>query len=334
MILVRGFKMAIWKDKSVLVPGGAGFIGSNLVHRLVAEGARVTVIDSLIPDLGGNPFNLEPISNKVEFVREDLLKSRALPEVVKKVSTVFHLAGNVSHIDSMRMPFGDLEMNAGATLAVAEAVRKENPEAVIVFSSTRQIYGKAQYLPVDENHSIDPIDINGIHKYAAESYLSLYSKAHRLKTVSLRLTNTYGPRQLIRHSRQGFIGWFMHQVLHEKPIELFGGGLQERDFTEVGDVVEAFLLAASNERCFGHSFNLGGERMTIENIARVLVAIGGKGKVEETPFPPSLKNIELGHYYGSFEKFTKETGWRPKVGIREGLTRMLAFYKEHKEHYL
>ncbi len=323
-----------FSGKTVLVTGGAGFIGSNLAIRLVREGAKVRVVDALLAGLGGNLFNLDPIKSDIDFHELDLRDGKKLSSLVKGCDYIFNLAGNVSHSDSMRDPIMDNALNTQAQIHFLETCRAYNPQALILFASTRQIYGTPKYLPVDENHPTDPVDVNGINKLAAEYYHYLYGKIYGMRTISLRLTNTFGPRQLIRHARQGFIGWFMNRALLGETIELFDGGSQLRDFTFVEDACDAFLCAASTPVCEGEIYILGGERASLSKIAENLVSISGKGSIKVVPFPPEKKKIDIGSYYGSSEKFYKATGWKTNVDIRQGLESMFAYYERHKSHYL
>ena len=326
--------MGCFEGKKVIIPGGAGFIGSNLAIRLVNEGAKVTIIDNFLPDLGGNPFNLHEISGKFELVRFDLCQDEsALDSTLEGADFIFSMAGNISHKDSMDNPIFDLRSNLIGHINLLEGIRKFCRNAVVVNSSTRQIYGAPQYSPVDEKHPISPVDVNGINKYAAEQYYSLYHRVHGLKIVNLRLTNTYGPRQLIRHARQGFIGWFVNRAVSGNSIELFGGGEQLRDLTEITDAVEALCLAATNPECIGKIFNLSGFTTSLRDIATTLISESGRGSIHNVPFPADRKRIDIGNYEANSSLFYEKTGWKPTVPVREGLCKMVHFYEENWEHY-
>lgn len=313
--------------------GGAGFIGSNVVHDLVAKGANVTTIDSLLSECGGNRFNLEPLYDKVTFLEQDLRDVEKLKPVVEKCAYIFNLAGNVSHQNSMSHPFSDLELNVRAQLALLETCRLYAKNAVIVYASTRQVYGEPQYLPVDERHPIEPVDVNGINKLAGERYHRLYAKVYGLKTVCLRLTNTFGPRQLISHHKQGFMGWFLNRALLKEPIRLFGGGSQRRDFNFVTDVVSAMQVAAETPACFGGVFNLSGPVATLREIADLLISFTGCS-TEDVPFPEEQKKIDIGDYYGDSKLFERLSGWNAKVSIQEGIEQALLYYQKNLKHYL
>jgi len=323
-----------YRGRRVLVTGGLGFIGSNLALTLADLGARVTVVDSLLPDYGGNLFNLAGYEEKIRINIADV-RGHGIRYLVQGQEVLFNLAGQVSHIDSMVDPFTDLEINCTSQLKVLEAVRHTNPELKIVYAGTRQIYGKPQYLPVDEKHLLNPTDVNGINKISGEFYHLVYHSVYGLRASSLRLTNTYGPRQLIRHNRQGFIGWFLRQALLGEEIQLFGDGRQRRDFNHVSDVVDAFLRAGASDAADGQAFNLGGEApWALGELAALLVELAGQGSIRLVPFPEERKRIDIGDFYADTAKIQAALGWRPRVPLRQGLQQTLAYYRAHKEHYL
>lgn len=323
-----------YRGKSVLVTGGLGFIGSNLARALADLGAKVTAVDSLLPDYGGNLFNLAGYEDKLRINIADV-RGHAMKYLVKGQQVLFNLAGQVSHIDSMSDPFTDLEINCTSQLWILEAVRQQNPELKIVYAGTRQIYGSPQYLPVDEKHPLRPTDVNGINKISGELYHLVYHSVYGIRASSLRLTNTYGPRQLIKHSRQGFIGWFLRQALVGEEIQVFGEGGQKRDFNHVSDVVDAFLRAGASDAADGQVFNLGGEApITLAELARMLVEIAGHGSYRLVPFPPERKRIDIGDFYGDSTKIRNALGWAPVLPLRRGLEETLAYYRAHREHYL
>ena len=322
-----------YRDRRVLITGGLGFLGSNLAIRLVRLGAKVTIVDSLVPEFGGNLFNIAPIRDDVTLNISDMRDAHSLDVLVQGQDYVFNLAGQVSHGDSMRDPQLDLAVNCVSTMNLVEACRKHNPQARLVYTSTRQVYGCPQKLPVAEDHPTAPIDVNGINKLAAEYYHLLYDRTYGVRSVVLRLTNTFGPRQQIRSDRQGFATVFVRQALKGETISLFGGGRQLRDFNYVDDVVNALLLAATNDDCFGQVFNLGSTRAY--SLVDFVDALKGicQFRVESVPFPDDKRIIDIGDYYGDFSKFRQATGWNPQVDLREGLERTVAFYREHKDVY-
>lgn len=323
-----------FKGRSILITGGLGFIGSNLAHRLVPLGGHVTLVDALIPDYGGNSFNIKGIEETVKLDISDIRNQGRMDQLVRNQDYIFNLAGQVSHIDSMRDPFTDLDMNCQGQLAVLEACRKNNPTVKIIFASTRQIYGKPEYLPVDEKHPLRPTDINGINKIAGEMYHLLYNNIYGIRTVSLRLTNTFGPRQLMKHNRQGFIPWFIRQVIDGKEVKIFGDGNQKRDMNYVDDVVDALLLAAINEKANGEVFNLGGnEVISLLDFVKLLIEIAQNGSYSIVPFPEERKRIDVGDFYCNWRKVEDYLGWKPMISIKEGLTSTIQYYKRFKNYY-
>jgi UDP-glucose 4-epimerase len=324
-----------YRGRRVLVTGGMGFIGSNLARQLVDLGAEVVLVDAMNPDYGGNLFNIAGIEDRVHVNIGDVRNESAMDVLVRDREIIFNLAGQVSHIDSMRDPFTDLEINCRAQLSMLEACRKFNPTVRVVFAGTRQVYGKPDRLPVDENHLVRPIDVNGVNKAAGEYYHLLYNNAFGVRACSLRLTNVYGPRQLIKHNRQGFIGWFIRQAIEDRNIQIFGDGSQMRDFVYVDDAADAFLRAGAADACAGEVFNVGGtEPITHRDLVALLLDVAGTGSVSYVPWPPDKKQIDIGSFYSDSSKFTRVTGWTPRVGLREGFERTIAFYREHLRHYV
>ncbi|MEW6129799.1 MAG: NAD-dependent epimerase/dehydratase family protein [Acidobacteriota bacterium] len=323
-----------FQGQKTLITGGLGFIGSNLARRLLELGAKVTLVDSLVPEYGGNPFNIRGIEGRVHVNIADVRDEHSMAYLVKGQDFIFNLAGQVSHIDSMENPYTDLEINVRSQLSIMEACRKNNRNVKIIYTSTRQVYGKPNYLPVDENHIASPTDVNGINKLCGELYHILYHNVYGIRAVSLRLTNTYGPRQLLKHSRQGFIGWFIRLIVEGKEIQLFGDGSQMRDFNYVDDVVEALLLAAVSEKSNGQIFNLGGdEPVSLKNLVELMIEINGSGNYRLVPFPDEKKAIDIGSFYGDFSKITNTLNWRPQTKLREGLIKTFDYYKENFSWY-
>ncbi|MCL4465141.1 MAG: NAD-dependent epimerase/dehydratase family protein [Chloroflexi bacterium] len=323
-----------YAGRRVLITGGLGFIGSNLAHRLVSLNARVLLVDSLVPDYGGNPFNVQDIRDAVTINVADIRDQHAMRYLVQGQDIIFNLAGQISHIDSMRDPYTDLEINCRSQLSLLEACRHNNPEAKIIYASTRQVYGKPRYLPVDEEHLAWPTDVNGINKLAGERYHLVYSQVYGLQATSLRLTNTYGPRQLLCHNRQGFIGWFIRQAIDGEEIQLFGDGRQVRDLTYVDDVVEAFLLAGFSDQVNGQIFNLGGlQPISLRDLVELLLKTVGAGSYRLVPFPDEKRAIDIGDFYANYDRIRRVLGWEPRVGIEEGLARTVEFYRAHRQHY-
>lgn len=327
---------SIYKGCSVLITGGAGFIGSNLARSLVAfGGVKVAIVDSFIADQGGSLFNLHGIKDQIELHRVDLRDAPSINHLVSGVDYIFNLAGNVSHLESMLNPQLDLELNCAAHLTLLEAIRQYNPHVKILFTSTRQVYGKPLYLPVDEQHRLAPLDVNGINKLAAEHYHLLYHRIYGTRAVCLRLTNTYGPRQLLCHDRQGFIPWFIRGAMEGKVLELFGDGKQRRDLNYVDDVVEALLLAGASEATDGEIFNLGApEPVSVAELAEELISLTGRGQMRAVPFPTERQLIDIGNFYSSYAKIERVIGWRPRTSLRTGLALTIDYYKKYGQHYL
>lgn len=318
----------------VLITGGLGFIGSNLGKKLLALGAKVTLVDSLIPQYGGNLFNIDSIRNRVTVNICDVRDPFALAHLIKDQNYLFNLAGQTSHMDSMTDPQTDLDINASAQLSILEACRKINRCIKIVFASTRQLYGKPDYLPVDEKHPIRPVDVNGINKLAGEWYHLLYNNVYGIRTCALRLTNTYGPGMRVKDARQTFLGIWIRLLIEGKPIKVFGDGLQLRDFNFVDDCVDAMLLAGASETANGKVYNLGSsEVVNLKSLAEMLTSLGTSGSYELIPFPTERKAIDIGDYYSDFSLISQELGWQPKIGLHEGLHRTLDYYQTHQKHY-
>lgn len=317
-----------------MITGGLGFIGSSLARRLVNVGAKVTIIDSLIPTYGGNLFNVEDIRSQVRINISDVRDPHATAYLIQGKDFLFNLAGQTSHQDSMEDPFTDLDINATSQLAILEACRKHNRNIRIVFASSRQLYGRPEYLPVDEKHPIRPVDVNGINKLAGESYHLLYNQVYGIRACILRLTNTYGPGMRVKDARQTFLGVWIRNVLEGSPIKVFGDGSQLRDFNYLDDAVSAFLLAAANQKAEGEVFNLGGiEQIDLKSLAQKMIALYGSGRIEVVPFPPERKAIDIGSYYSDYGKIRRALGWTPEVSLTGGLERSLDYYRRHRSNY-
>jgi UDP-glucose 4-epimerase len=324
----------LFRGKRVLITGGLGFIGSNLARQLVTYGARVLLVDSLIPEYGGNLHNIAGIESDVDVNIADIRDQYGLAYLVQNQEFVFNLAGQTSHVDSMKAPDIDLDINCRAQLSLLEVLRKKNPHVKIVYASTRQIYGVPEWLPVDERHPLRPTDVNGINKMAGEYYHILYNNVYGVRACALRLTNTYGPRMRVRDARQTFLGWWIRRAIDGNDIEIYGDGRQLRDFNYVDDVVHALLLAAASPEADGQVFNLGHRAyVSLDDLAGLLLRLTGYGERRIVPFPPEVKAIDIGDYYGDFTRINKVLGWQPWVELADGLARTLEFFREHRQFY-
>src|SRR3989344_5348815 len=326
-------KKNYFKSRQILITGGLGFVGSNLALKLVELGANITVLDSLLPDFGGNKFNIFPIKNRVNVKIADMRNQRMLEKIVGDFEIIFNLAGTLSHIDSMTNPLLDLDINCAAQLSLLQACRKNNRSAKIIFTGTRNQYGKALYLPVDEKHIQEPTDINGINAMASEKYHLLYTKIYGMPTVSLRLTNTFWPRHQMKHSKQGVLNWFMRLLLEGKNVELYGDGTQIRDVNYVDDVVNALILAAENKKAIGKAYNLGGQPITLKQFVEEVIKVLGAGNYLLRPFPPERKVIEIGNYVADIGKIKNDLNWEPKIKLEEGIKITIKYYKKYKNYY-
>ena len=325
--------MGIYADKEVLVTGGLGFIGSNLARALVSNGARVTLVDSLVAESGGNAFNVHDIRERVTIVNSDVRDADRMAELIAGKDFLFNLAAQTSHVGSMQDPHTDLEVNTTAQLSMLEACRRSNPSIRIVFASTRQIYGKPEYLPVDERHPDKPVDVNGINKLAGEWYHLLYNNVYGIRSTVLRLTNTYGPGMRVKDARQTFIGIWLRLLLEQKTIEVFGDGRQLRDFNHVDECVEAFLLAGASDVACGKIYNIGNDPIRLCDLAQAMTELGYGGSYQLVPFPEERKAIDIGDYYSNSARIEQELGWQPSVQLAQGLKRTLEYYNLNREHY-
>ena len=322
-------------NKKILITGGLGFIGSNLAKRLLKFNNTITIIDSLVPEYGGNWRNLNNVKHLVNINISDVRDSYSINQLVQNQDHLFNLAGQTSHLDSMENPFTDLDINAKAQLSILEACRKYNPEIRIVFASSRQIYGKPQYLPVDEKHPISPVDVNGINKIAGEQYHILYQEVYGIASSVLRLTNTYGPRMRIKDARQTFLGIWIRNLLQGKPIQVFGDGKQRRDYNYVEDVLDALLIAATENNAVGKVFNLGApDPLSLEDTAKIMCQMSEGGDYQIIPFPEDRKAIDVGDFICDYSAFRDQFEWEPKVNFEEGIQRSIEYFRKEIEHYI
>ena len=327
--------LEFYRGRNVMITGGLGFIGSNLARRLVDLGTNVLLVDSLIPDYGGNLFNIDGIADRLQVNIADVRQQSTMNYLVRDRAVIFNLAGQVSHIDSLRDPYADLEINCRSQLTILEACRYNNPSVKVVYAGTRQVYGHPDSVPVTEHHLVRPTDVNGINKAAGEYYHLVYNNVFGVRGCSLRLTNVYGPRQLIRHNRQGFIAWFIRLAIEDKTIQVYGDGSQLRDFVYVDDATDAFLRAGANDACNGEVFNIGGDGpISHRDLTSLLVKTAGTGRVEYVEWPAEQKAIDIGSFYADSTKFRNATGWSPGTPLADGLRQTIAFYRQHLQHYI
>jgi UDP-glucose 4-epimerase len=326
---------AFYRGRRVMITGGLGFIGSNLAHHLVDLGASVLLVDALIPEYGGNLFNIHGVENRVQVNIADVREQSSMNFLVRDVDVIFNLAGQVSHIDSMEDPYTDLEINCRSQLAILEACRRNNPSVKVVFAGTRQVYGRPESLPVTEAHLVRPTDINGINKAAGEQYHLVYNNVFGVRACSLRLTNVYGPRQLVKHNRQGFIAWFIRQAVEDREILIYGDGRQLRDFVFVDDAAEAFLRAGANDAANGLVLNVGGaEPIAHHALVETLMSVAGSGRYRFVEWPPERKAIDIGDFHTDSSLIGRTLGWRATTPLRDGLARTVAFLREHWSQYV
>lgn len=323
-----------FKGKNILITGGVGFIGSNLAIYMAHSGAKITLVDTLHAQYSGTLFNIEPIKEQTTLIAADMGDRAVMERIIAEQDFVFNLAGQISHIDSMKHPQHDLAVNAFSHLSIVEICRKLNPGVKIIYAGTRQVYGIPQYLPVDEKHPVAPIDYNGISKMTGEWYHMVAHRNFGLRAVSLRMTNVYGPRMRVKDARKTFIGEWFRLMIEGKELQVFGNGQQMRDLNYIDDVILALLLIAAHPQSEGKIYNLGGdEPISLLNLAKLMIEINGKGSYHLKPFPASRKRIDIGSYYADYTKINQETGWKPTMRLAEGIQRTLAYYRQHQERY-
>ncbi len=309
-------------------------IGSTLARALAHAGARVTICDAFIEPYGANSFNIDDVREYIALNIADIRDREAMKILVRDVDIIFNLAGQVSHNDSIENPFLDADINYIGHLNVLECVRKYNPKAKILFSGSRLQFGKIKSLPVDEGHPLDPETPYAFNKTAAEAMYRYYYRQHDIRTVVFRIANPYGNRCQMKHSKYGLVNFFLRQAMQGKDITIYGDGKQVRDYVFVDDLVEAFVLAASNEKADGEVFNVGsgmGTRMV--DMAQMIVDVVQRGKILHVPWPESYVNVETGDYITDISKMVKVLGWQPKVALREGIQKTYEFYQNHGKHY-
>lgn len=323
-----------YRGRGVLITGGLGFIGSNLAHALVSAGAKVTIVDALIPSLGGNRFNVSGLEESVDIVIGDIRDSAAMESLVAGVDVVFSLAAQVDHIASMDDPLADLDMSGRGALTILEACRRTGRRIRVVFPGSRLQFGVPKSLPVGEDHPMDPLNIYAVHRLLGEFYQRVYGRSLGLSTVVLRLSNPFGPRQQMRHCKYGILNWFIRLALEDREITLYGEGGQERDYFYIEDAVDAFLRAGAMNEADGQVFNVGaGEPITMAEAARTIVEVVSSGRVTSIPWPEDRSSQETGGYVTDITKIKTALGWEPRVSFAEGVRRTAEYYRANRRHY-
>ncbi len=320
--------------KTALITGGMGFIGSNLAIRLANLGAQVTILDSMIPDYGGNEFNLYPVKDRVRVNYCDVRDESAVSYLVRNQNFVFHLAGQVCHIMSLSNPFPDIEINITGTAVLMEALRKHNQDAIVVYTGTRGQYGPSVSLPVNEEAPTNPKGIYEISNLTAEKIIKVYNDVHGIRSTLLRLSNIYGPRSQMLHSRFGVCNWFVRVAMDNQKIQVFGDGSILRDFLFVDDCVDAILRTSISPDAYGEIFNVGNDvPVSFLELVKTIISVAGQGSWEYAEFSPERKAQEPGDFYSDISKISRVAGWRPKYDLEEGLAMTLEYYRQHREHY-
>jgi len=323
-----------YQGKKIIITGGLGFIGSSIAIKLAGIAREITLVDSLIPEYGGNVFNIEPVKDKVKINIADVRDEASMNALVKDKDFMFNMAGTLSHIDSMTNPYLDLEINCRSQLTILEACRKNNLDIKIVYAGTRGEYGKIKYSPVDELHPLIPTDVNGINKIAGEFYHILYNDVYGIRATSLRLTNTFGPRHQMKHSKQGYLNWFLRLAMDDQEITIYDEGKPKRDFTYIDDVVSAFIIACASDEANGHVYNIGsGRGVSIFESAQAVINAAKSGRIKHVVYPADKKAIEIGDYTADYSKFKNQFGWDTEISFEEGLNRSYEYYREYKQNY-
>lgn len=328
-IFANGFK-----GKKVLITGGLGFIGSSLAIRLVGLGAEVTVLDSMIPDYGGNLFNIEPVKNDVTINFSNITDSTSMDYLVREKDYIFHCAGQVCHIMSLTNPFPDIEYNIKGVAVLMQACKNHNPNVKIVKTGTRGQYGPSVKLPVNEEAPTNPRGIYEISNLAAEKIMKIYNDVHGIPTVLLRLTNIYGPRSQMKHSRFGVVNWFVRQALDDETVKVFGDGKILRDFLYIDDCVDALLATALSENAEGEILNVGVDKaVCFLDLVKTIIDVVGSGRWEYSEFSAERKAQEPGDFYSDITKIKNLVGWKPSISLEEGLARTADYYRLNRQWY-
>ncbi|MGA1796515.1 MAG: NAD-dependent epimerase/dehydratase family protein [bacterium] len=322
------------RDKDILITGGLGFIGSNLAIRLVELGARVTLLDAMVEDHGGNLFNIKPIRKRVCINFSDVRDETSVKYLVRNRDYIFHLAGQNDHVLSLSNPFPDIDINIKGTAILLEACRRYNPGVRLIFSGTRGEYGPSTRLPVSEEAPINPKGIYELSSLTAQKLFKIYHDNHSLRSITLRLTNIYGERAQMRHSRFGVANWFIRLAIDNETIKVFGDGSLKRDFLYIDDTIEAVLMCAATEEAYGEVFNVGNDApSSFLELATTIIRVARSGRWEFAPFTPERAAQEPGDFYSDISKIRRIVGWEPRYTLEEGLRKTIDYYRKYKSHY-
>ena len=323
-----------YKNRRVMITGGLGMIGSTIAHILAPLGAQVLLVDACLEPYGANFYNIEGIREIVNVNIADIRDRQAMKVLVRDQDVVFNLAGQVSHNDSIENPFLDAEINYIGHLNILEKLRVHNPDAVILHAGSRLQYGAIRKLPVTEDHPLRPKTPYSLNKTAAENMYIYYHEVHGLKTICMRISNPYGPRCQMRHSKYSIVNFFIRRAMDDRCLSVFGDGMQLRDYVYVEDVAVAFILAGACERCFGNVYNLGSGMSThFKDMVEAVVENVGKGRVEYIPWPEDYINVETGDFVADIEKLHEAIGWSPSTTLDDGLKKTVTFYQANGRHY-
>jgi UDP-glucose 4-epimerase len=327
--------LGFYVARRVLVTGGLGFIGSNLAIRLVQLGASVTIVDSCIEGCGGNLLNIAPVSRDVRVAQCDISNAAGMRPLLKGIDVVFNLAGEISHSHSMEYPDRDLEINLRSQMLFLRECSERIPGVRIVYAGTRQVYGRPEYLPVDESHPVAPVDYNGVSKHAAAEYHLMLTRAGLLDAAVMRLTNTYGPRLAVNVPCQGVLSVFFMRLLLGLPLEIFGDGGQLRDPVYVDDVVDAMLRAGAAEKLQSRVFNVGGPAaLPLGEIGGILSRLAGTPQPMYRPFPREARRIDIGSFFADSSRIRRELEWQPHTSLEHGAALTLRYFQQHLHDYL
>lgn len=323
-----------YKDKKILITGGMGFLGSSLAHSLVGYGGKVTVLDAMLPLYGGNRFNLHGIEDMVEVINGDVRDYNLIKTIVPGKDFIFNFAGQVSYIDSGDIPYEDLDINSRAHLMILEECRHNNPEAKILYASSRMALGKITQNPVTESHPANPLSLYGVHKLTGEKYSLAYHHHYGLRTVAMRITNPYGIRQQMKHNKYSLVGWFIRLAMENREIKIFGNGDQKRDYIYVDDLVESFLRAGATGETDGELFNLGlGRSTAFCEMVHTVVETVGQGKIDYVPWPDDYERIETGDFVVDVSKLNNLIKWKPNISLSKGILTTYDYYRKYAKHY-